>query len=245
MNDNNGTFQDWHLKLWGEAIDASKATLLPMPNEEDDDNHDVIATTTIAGEHTSVTPVPSPTSLESNPTDHPDRPVNAKPTGTTEEEEQSTATGEPTASATPSSWLPSFFPTFGVSSKTLIWIYGAVALIIAFCIGLGIYFYIARRKRLRNNPRDDYEFDIIRDDEAEGLTGHGGGNVGTKGRGKRRAGELYDAFASGSEDDNEEQFSDDERIPTGYREQHVIADSDDEDADRDEGEKDEARRLQK
>lgn len=62
-----------------------------------------------------------------------------------------------------------------------------------FCIGLGVYFYLARRKRLRNSARDNYEFDLIRDDEeTEGLTG---------GRPKRRAGELYDAFAAGSEDE--------------------------------------------
>ena len=63
-----------------------------------------------------------------------------------------------------------------------------------FCIGLGIYFYLARRKRLRNSARDNYEFDLIRDDEeTEGLTG---------GRTKRRAGELYDAFAAGSDDED-------------------------------------------
>jgi len=35
-NEHNGTFVDWHLKLWGESIDADKTTLLPMPNADDD-----------------------------------------------------------------------------------------------------------------------------------------------------------------------------------------------------------------
>jgi len=48
VNEHNGTFIDWHLKLWGEAIDGSEQALLPMPDEHDDDNHDQVATTTIA-----------------------------------------------------------------------------------------------------------------------------------------------------------------------------------------------------
>ncbi|KFY65801.1 hypothetical protein V496_02322, partial [Pseudogymnoascus sp. VKM F-4515 (FW-2607)] len=89
---------------------------------------------------------------------------------------------------------PGWLPSFGFGPKTTIWIYAAAVLIVGFCTGLAIYFYLARRKRLRNSARDNYEFDLIRDDdEAEGLTG---------GRPKRRAGELYDAFAAGSEDED-------------------------------------------
>ncbi|PQE20296.1 putative KEX1 protease precursor protein [Rutstroemia sp. NJR-2017a BBW] len=203
INEHNGTFTDWHLKLWGESIDASKATLLPLPTEHDDDNHADIQTTTISGTTTSVTSLPtgtSSTSLMSNPTDHPDRPVNAKPTGTEDELKSptSTASAAPDASTTNSTWIPSFLPTFGVSSKTQIWIYGAIGLIAVFCSGLGVYLFMARRKRLRNNPRDEWEFDLLEEDEAEGLAGKG------KKGGKRRAGELYDAFAAGSEDEDEE-----------------------------------------
>jgi kexin len=118
-----------------------------------------------------------------------------------------TATIEPTETHTYSdSFLPSFFPTFGVSKRTQIWIYGSIGLIVVFCIGLGAYFLVQRRKRLRNNPRDAYEFEMVADaddDEQRGLTSR-------KGRGKGRAkrgGELYDAFAGESEDDL---YSDDE-----------------------------------
>jgi kexin len=75
-----------------------------------------------------------------------------------------------------------------------------VVLIVAFCAGLGVYFYIARRKRRAANARDSYEFDLIPDQEEARLMG--GGAKGGKG-GKRRAGELYDAFAAGSEDEDE------------------------------------------
>jgi kexin len=76
-------------------------------------------------------------------------------------------------------------------------------LIILFCAGLGAYFFIQRRKRLRNNPRDDYEFAVL--DTAEDDRGVNGDANGKKA--KRRAGELYDAFAGESD---EELFSSDE-----------------------------------
>jgi kexin len=248
VNEHNGTFIDWHLKLWGEAIDGSKQGLLPMPDEHDDDDHDKIisSTTTIAGTTQAITPVPTPTSLMTNPTDHPDRPVNAKPSGTEDESTSATATtsAAPEATTSASSWLPSFFPTFGVSSKTQIWIYGAAGLILIFCAALGVYLWMARRKRLRNNPRDEWEFDLLEEDEAEGLQS-GKRISGKAGKGgKRRAGELYDAFAAGSEDESEEEYVDgieggDEREKRLYEEdddeegtaKHVIGDDDDEEID--------------
>src|SRR5208282_3305356 len=101
----NGTFVDWHLKLWGEAIDPKLATLIPLPEQSDDDNHDEIATTTLAATTISV-PIPTETSALVTPTDHPDRPVNAKPTGTTDEDTSPT-TSSPASTSTSdkeSSW---------------------------------------------------------------------------------------------------------------------------------------------
>lgn len=102
---------------------------------------------------------------------------------------------------------------------------------------------MARRKRLLNNPRDEWEFDLLEEDEADGLnTGRRSAKAG-KG-GKRRAGELYDAFAAGSEDESEGEYADDgdggdEREKRLYEDddgegsgQHVIgSDEDDEDED--------------
>ncbi|KAI9843405.1 MAG: pheromone processing endoprotease [Sclerophora amabilis] len=218
-NEFEGTFTDWKLTLWGECIDASKATQLPMPEENDDDDHD--ATTTVAATTTSISVGASPTAgVDTKPSDHIDRPVNEKPTNSGDSHTSTSASTPspsaisaaasssstssiPSASSTPQQdhFLPSFFPTFGVSKRTQIWIYGSVAIIIFFCIGLAAYFYTARRKRLLNISRGDYDFV---DDGTNG--GVGTGALGQK-RSKRRAGELYDAFAGESD---EELFSDDE-----------------------------------
>jgi kexin len=105
-----------------------------------------------------------------------------------------------TASSAPSeNFLPSIFPTFGVSKRTQIWIYGAVALILVFVIGLGAYLFVARRKRLRDS-RDSYEFEVLDDVEDREDTGMLGAAAGPKKR-ARRGGELYDAFAGESDED--------------------------------------------
>ncbi|CAJ2500579.1 Uu.00g034320.m01.CDS01 [Anthostomella pinea] len=209
VNDNNGTFVDWHLKLWGEAIDASKATLLPMPTEHDDDDHDVTTTTTLTASTTSLPPIPDATNTgvaTTLPSDHPERPI--KPSNTPSNtatggatSETGTEAAEHEATSAPSSWLPSFLPTFNVSSATQAWIYGALGLILAFCCGLGGWLWYVRRKRLRNNPHDAYEFEPLNEDETEGL--NGGGEKGQR----RRGGELYDAFAGGSDDDDDDHRS--------------------------------------
>ncbi|KAI1392771.1 peptidase S8/S53 domain-containing protein [Hypoxylon trugodes] len=227
VNDDSGTFIDWHLKLWGESIDASKATLLPMPNDDDDANHDVTSTATLPAATTSLPPNPDATNTAlptDVPSDHPERPT--KPSKTSGDE-VATETGTSAAETTTpgSSWLPSFLPTFGVSSRTQAWIYGALGLIVAFCAGLGAWFWFMRRKQRRNNPRDDYEFEPLNaDDGGDGLAA-----TGEKGGQKRRAGELYDAFAGGSEDEDEHDLERD----------HFNIASDDDESDDDEDEEEE------
>ncbi|KAH0832730.1 Kexin [Fonsecaea pedrosoi] len=223
-NEFNGTFIDWRLNLWGECINPQIQTLHPLPDEHDDDHE----TATVIVSTTSVEPGAPPTGLPTTPTDHIDRPTKPKPTDATDSVVIVTATNTvsvPAATATvtgePSEYsdgfLPSFFPTFGVSKRTQIWIYGSIVLIILFCVGLGIYFLIQRRKRLRNNPRDAYEFEMVGDadeDEQQGLTARGGR---VKGR-ARRGGELYDAFAGESDDDlysDEETYQDTPSNDTG------------------------------
>ena len=216
QNEYNGTFIDWRLNLWGESINAEIQNLHPMPDEHDDDHETapaIVSTTSI-----EASPPATATAPLINPSDHPDRPTKPKPTDVTDTivtvtatstvsvpVETATATAEPTH-AYSESFLPSFFPTFGVSKRTQIWIYGSIGLIVVFCIGLGAYFLVQRRKRLRNNPRDAYEFEMVGDadeDEQQGLTSR---RARGKGRAKR-GGELYDAFAGESDD---EVYSDDE-----------------------------------
>ncbi|KAL1637164.1 pheromone processing endoprotease [Neofusicoccum ribis] len=210
VNDHKGTFTDWKLRLWGECDDASKQKLLPMPEETDDDDHDVIVT----DPHTTEIAIPSTTAPTVTPTDVPDRPVKPKPTdasATVTPSKPAASTGAPTATAPAGSdeevanptatpgdnFLPSPFPSFGVSKRTQVWIYGSLALIAVFCCSLAAYLYWARRKRLRANPRSEYEFELV--DGADDDDGAAGALTGRKG--KRRAGELYDAFAGESDED--------------------------------------------
>lgn len=196
-----------------------------MPTENDDDDHDVISvevsTETVSTGSTDSTHLP-------NPTDHIDRPVNVKPTASAE---STTANLQPSSTSSPSTpspttsaksapsgtstasenFLPHYFPTFGVSKRTQIWIYGALVIIVLFCAGLGTYLYIQRRKRIRNS-RDRYEFEML--DDQEGGNNAGNTRSGAKGtRTRRRAGELYDAFAGESD---EELLSDDEVVGGQY-----------------------------
>ncbi|EON64271.1 hypothetical protein W97_03502 [Coniosporium apollinis CBS 100218] len=261
VNEHNGSFTDWRLRLWGESIDASKAKLLPLPSEHDDDDHDDIVS---APAHTTTVAVPSGATLTgdlpANPSDHPDRPVKPGPTDATKPAQSdpttpATATvpfeapSNPTkgsstsGTAAPqesnsSSFLPSPFPTFGLSKRTQIWIYGSLALILVFCISLSVYLFLARRKRLRMAGRDDYEFEVL-EDEDEGRGGGAGVGVGAgaglmgggKGgaRRKRRAGELYDAFAGESDEellseDEEDRYRDLE--PRPYDDSEGLAEKD-------------------
>jgi kexin len=190
-NEHQGIFVDWHLKLWGEAIDASKATKLPMPTEEDDADHDKITTVTAPGVTSTLgTPTDATKTFVSKPSDHPERPT--KPAATTPE---TSATASPTV---PPSGTDKF-PPFGGSKTVTMWVIGAASLIAVFCIGLGIYFCIARKRQLRNNPRNSYEFELLDDEEGDGL------NSGEKNKQARRTrgGELYDAFAGASDDEED------------------------------------------
>ncbi|PGH20707.1 hypothetical protein AJ80_03467 [Polytolypa hystricis UAMH7299] len=204
VNEFNGTFTDWQLSLWGEAIDGKNQALHPLPADGDHDHDDEETATQIMT--TTISPTSKVTATVT-PTDHPDRPT--KPTASA----ATTTSPSSTASATPhpnDSFLPSFFPTFGLSKASQVWIYGSLALILVFCAALGIYFLVQRRKRLRNNPRDDYEFEMV--DDGTGLMAGGAGAAAGK-KHRRRGGELYDAFAGESDEEllSEDEGADDDR----------------------------------
>ncbi|GAB7365505.1 hypothetical protein MBLNU230_g6578t1 [Neophaeotheca triangularis] len=226
INEHSGVFTDWKLRLWGECIDAESQTLLPMPTEHDDDDHEDNIRTSVIPSTTSIA-VPTDTGAPAgNPTDHPHRPINNKvsttpslptdaagvPTGTlppTPPEDQPDKS-KPTDSSDASNFLPRPFPTFGVNKHTQIWIYGTLVLIIIFLSCIAGYWYHHRRKtRWMNNQ--EYDFELVNREDTEGGEGYDDPNAGargaaagaTTGRGRpRRAGELYDAFAGGSEDED-------------------------------------------
>ncbi|KAM5433916.1 pheromone processing endoprotease [Microsporum ferrugineum] len=207
VNEYNGTFVDWRITLWGESIDPSIQKLHPLPDAHDHD-HD----TSIPAPHvgtTTVTPGPTKTSPPFRPTDNPGRPTRPKPSGSTTPSSAAAATSSPSAGA--ENFLPSPFPTFGVSKHTQIWIYGSIGLILIFCSALGVYFWIQRRKRIRNN-RNEYEFEMVaEEDEGFPLSGAGAGGK----KHTRRGGELYDAFA-GDSDDEDPLFSSEEEDSHEY-----------------------------
>ncbi|KMU89515.1 KEX1 protease [Coccidioides immitis H538.4] len=237
VNEYSGRFLDWQLSLWGEAIDGKIQELHPLPDVHDHE-HDTsepasqIETTTLSATGTT------------KPQRRRNRPITSTGPSTLSlaaQQPRCTASSSPgAAAATPSSsahadnFLPSPFPTFGVSKRTQIWIYGSIALIFIFCVTLGVYFLIQRQKRRRNNPHDDYEFEMVAEDE-EGypLNGAGAGvPMGKKQpQRRRRGGELYDAFAGESD---EEIFSDSEDGEKPYY--------DDDDGEDDDGNGDDAAR---
>lgn len=218
VNEYSGQFIDWRLNLWGESIDGTGQLLHPLPDDHDHDHpyeEAHVATT-------SVQPAPTKTATPTNLDDQHDRPINQKPSQSseanpaveldaTETDAASTAaaaTATPTSTAASDSKLAHFLPSFGASKRTQVWIYASLAMIIVFFIGLGVYFQLQRVKRRRTSAQDDYDFEMIEDeDEMHPMTG------GT-GRTQRRGGELYNAFAGESD---EEMFSEDDDDDEPYR----------------------------
>ncbi|KKF95909.1 Protease KEX1 [Ceratocystis platani] len=212
VNDKTGVWTDWHLKLWGECIDPEKATKLPMPTEEDDADHDKIETQIASVSTTSIPESTTPASEglpTTVPTDHPDRPTKPSTSESGSFAPSPTFSGNatsslPTSTSTTeaSSWVD-WLPSFGSSAR--VWIIGASVLIASFCAGLGVYFFLARRKRLANDSRNAYEFEPLQaaTEDSHGLEKGASGRAGGNSAGRTRGGELYDAFAGGSDDEDE------------------------------------------
>ncbi|KAK6541168.1 pheromone processing endoprotease, variant 2 [Orbilia ellipsospora] len=246
--DNKGTLNWWRVNMWGEAMDAAKQKLHPLPGDEHDENDPskaVHSTSTVGAITTSVV-APTKTTAPGNPSNHPDRPVNSKigapsvePSPTTAKTSMSsttstasstsgaadtTSTATSTAEPERAGFIPSFLPTFGVSAATQAWIYGALGFILVFAAALGGFLFWQRKKRQANKgAMDDYEFARLagegeEDEAAEGLTS------GRRGR-RQRGRDLYDAFGESEDEDlgNGRAFADDDA-----ENHHVIGDDSEE-----------------
>ncbi|KAJ9619968.1 pheromone processing endoprotease [Taxawa tesnikishii (nom. ined.)] len=229
VNDKTGNFTDFRLKLWGESIDASRAKLLPLPGDDDDADHDketvtssvtpgttsvAITSDDIATSDPALTSIPLPTSVLSttpvnSPTDAATTTTSPTPEPTSlpdsSQEEDKETEAEHEHEYEHEHFLPSAFPTFGVSKRTQVWIYGAATLILVFCVSL------------RRNARDEYEFEVLDDgDDDDGAAN--GAVPGAKAK-KRRGGELYDAFAEDSADEDVFSLGDEEDEERRYRDE--------------------------
>lgn len=80
QNEVSGTLVDWRITLWGEAVDAEKAKLLPLPGGGGDDSNSIASTSTANVQTTDLPTTSTDTNkVTENPTDHATRPVNSKP----------------------------------------------------------------------------------------------------------------------------------------------------------------------
>lgn len=227
-NENTGSLVDWKITLWGEVVDPEKATLHPLPGDYMNQTHPIHDNpfTSSAQVHTTtLTHLPTSEAPLTTPTDHPNRPVNSKTTLATGIVESRTATTSPSSTESPietgvpdavadmddrPGFIPSFFPTFGVSGKTQAWIYGALVIIVFFIVGVACFLCMQRRKR--HAKSSDYEFAVLEDEDdgAGVMTGGSNRRAGGAAGGRRKARELYDAFGASDDEDEMESYSDDE-----------------------------------
>lgn len=173
--------------FWGSAIDPDKTRNYEVPNVDD-----VLPPT-----EAPMRPInPSPTATKQHP-----KPTSHLPGdhGTKEGENSKPAFGDPTS--TPSATATGMTPTpdegwFSDMSNLVSnqkWLFGGLALLIVFGIGVGLFFYFRRRRAI-----SDYDRLGTNEMSMSALAARGS----TGGTGRTR--ELYDAFGEVSDDDDDE-----------------------------------------
>lgn len=200
----NGSFIGWRMMLWGSVIDPTKAALYELPAPD------------------LTFPPPAPSSLPVAPTATTTR-QHAKPTV---DPEHATAHGENTQPAFPMKSTTSMTTGIATSTSTassaastpagdvawftdmsnLIasqkWFFGAVAAVVLFVIGAGVFFW---RRRIINRGRSEYTTLPQAGDDSQ-MTGLMT-NRSTRSTTTRRAPTtkaLYDALGELSDDDADE-----------------------------------------
>ncbi|KAK9483628.1 peptidase S8/S53 domain-containing protein [Lipomyces starkeyi] len=197
-----GSFEDWTMRIWGEAIDSARSKPFPVPN---------LPGQSTASSTAETTPTPMPSTSSSTTMD-----------STTSEPQLATSTTTSAPSSTPTdnygyqgddeendndsvshdSPYFSWFPTFGMSTDKVVWIYGAALLIIGFVALMVVYLCVQRRKnagyRRSAGDSDGYEFQVLR--SRNDLEAGGDGNRASR-PGRRKARDLYDAFENIDEGD--------------------------------------------
>lgn len=184
-----GIFKNWRMTLWGECRDESKAVPLSMPGDPTSDDgstgDDQAPTVTKPVDVTTGAPPVRPdlTAIPSSGMPPP-RPVltKIKPPG------EGTHLSVPTTIIQP---LPEeetvLSSKFDWRSKQALWLYSAIAAIMIFMSGIGVWILLQRRRSQKVN-RDDYEFKELRNGS------HGSSNVNSAESNNAAANDLYDAF---------------------------------------------------
>ncbi|KAK9472808.1 peptidase S8/S53 domain-containing protein [Dipodascopsis tothii] len=175
-----GVFENWKLTLWGEAIDADKATPYPLPGGPAPSATAPASVSATASATSSVAAAPSATT----PSD-----------GDAYDGDGSDGFADDTP--TPShSFLDGLGTLLGSTGAYSAWIYATVLIIIGFVALVAIYICVNRRQagRYASLGRDG-------DDTAEGesyefqeLRSAPGDLEAGRDRGERKARELYNAF---------------------------------------------------
>ncbi|KAK9248622.1 peptidase S8/S53 domain-containing protein [Lipomyces tetrasporus] len=209
-----GTFEDWTMRIWGEAIDPARAKPFPMPKAPAEST----SSTTTANTPTPTTTTSTTTSeaIPTTSTTSTEQPVTSatvsapSPTSTGDYDDNAGDSKQNDSNSAYFSWIP----TFGMSTDKVVWIYGAALLIIGFIALVTVYFCVQRRKKAgfrRAGDSDGYEFQVLRN--TNDLEAGNRGNGNTRASGRRKTRDLYDAFENIDEDDAfavEDILSDDE-----------------------------------
>lgn len=181
----NGTFLGWNMKLWGSAIDPSKAVKYEVPLVEN-----------VLPVHIEAPVLPSPTSTKilSKPTAHLPGDHGTAP-GENTKPAFSSQTPGPTGKPNPTAdvgWFPSLSNL--VSSQK--WFFGAAGAVALFGTCMGVFFWRRRKARLAGYgtlpASDDMSMSAL-------VTGRRNGAI-TSSRPTR---ELYDAFGEVSDEDED------------------------------------------
>lgn len=159
--------------LWGSTIDPELADLYELPP----DDKNILPPFDELSDH----PISTTTNTYAKPTtfltDHP----------TSTSSGVSTATGTPTADF-------GWFSDMGSLVSNQKWFFGAIALVILFAIGAGVFFW---RRRVARLNRANYNIVAAEDASMAGAERHP-----LVSRGGARTKELYDAFGETSDDED-------------------------------------------
>ncbi|KTW26570.1 kexin KEX2 [Pneumocystis jirovecii RU7] len=153
VNDKNnpnvdGSFMDWQIHLWGEAIDPKKAKPIPYP---------VVFTSNKTSNQTSATSTSRPTATSSS---------TSKTTSATATKTSATETTPTSGTEHPTS--PDKTKTQKGSWGRKAWLYFIVTFLILAFISALCYIYFQRRSRIKQSLiEESYEFEVLRDDEED------------------------------------------------------------------------------